>query len=242
MIDTVHPFRRAQHAPTKKVSGAARAVDAYATLRLRLLEGDYAAGRKLSVVELAREFECSRVPVMEALKRLEAEGFVRIVPQVGCNVVVPVAADVRDFFAVFGAVEGLVARFAAERRSAAELEAFEDCCAEIDAALRAAGGPEDRDPLYRRLNLRFHTEIHRLAHSPATSDVAASLWDRSDFYIKLAFGSLFFSRRVRRSHLAIRAAIGSGDAAAAESALRAHLHAVGDDVAARFEKVEEKKR
>lgn len=241
MIDTVHPFRRAQRAAMKK-TGAALAVDAYAALRLRLLEGDYTAGLKLSVMELAREFDCSRVPVMEALKRLEAEGFVHIVPQVGCNVVTPVAAEVRDFFAIFAAVEGIVARFAAERRTAEELAAFESACGEIDQALKGAGGPEDRDPLYRRLNLRFHTEIHRIAHSPATSDIAASLWDRSDFYIKLAFGSLYFSRRVRRSHAAIRQTIAAGDGAAAEAALREHLLAVGMDVAGRFEKESGKKR
>ena len=62
-----------------------------------LLEGDLAAGDKLSVVDLTRTLDCSRVPVMEALKRLAGDGFVQIVPQVGCRVVTPRADDVRDF-------------------------------------------------------------------------------------------------------------------------------------------------
>ena len=45
----------------------------------------------------------------------------------------------------------------------------------------------------------------------SSTSIATSLWDRSDFYIKLAFGSLYFSRSVKRVHRAIRNAIMVGD-------------------------------
>lgn len=222
------PLSSADGAPS---APRARADLAYAVLRERLLEGPLAAGERLSVVALGAELGCSRVPVMEALKRLESEGFVRIVPQVGCHVVSPAAAEIRDFFALFAAVEGTVIGFAAARREAAEIPAFEGLCDDIERAAAAAAPPGQPDPTYRRLNARLHSAIHALARSPMTTALARGLWDRSDFYIRLAFGSLYFSRRVREAHRAMRHAIVAGDAAAARTAVADHLVAVGESVA-----------
>ena len=76
--------------------------------------------------------------------------------------------------------------------------------------------------------------IHRLARAPLACSVAAGMWDRSDFCIKVAFGSLYFSRQVRQAHLAIRRAIVDGDPDAAEAAIAGQLREVGISVAARL--------
>ncbi len=222
--------------PTRRVAGASQPLAqlAYAHLMQQLLEGALAPGDRLSVVELAEHLGCSRVPVMEAMKRLDAEGFVEIVPQVGCRVARPDADEVRDFFELFAAVEGCVTRLAAARREDAELSEFKALCARLDRELKTAGGPEARDPRYRRLNLDFHSAIHRLARAPLACSVAAGMWDRSDFFIKVAFGSLYFSRRVRQAHLAIRRAIIEGNPDAAEAAIAGQLREVGEAVAARL--------
>lgn len=212
---------------SRRGRGAGLAEDAYDRVKTMLLEGDLLPGQRLSVVELGRTLDCSRVPIMEAMKRLESEALVDIVPQVGCRVVTPEPANVEDFFQLFAAIEGLVARLAAERRTEPDRLEFRRACAEIDRRLEHAGGPADRDPAYRQLNLLFHTHIHRMARAPEPSRIGSGLWDRSDFYIRVAFGSLYFSRRVRLAHGAIRRAILDGDACAAEAAVRAHLHAVG---------------
>lgn len=213
---------------------AALAATAYAHLMQQLLEGGLQPGDRLSVVAIARSLSCSRVPVMEALKRLDAEGFVEIIPQVGCRVAAPVPEEVRDFFELFASVEGCVTRLAALRRTAEDLREFKQLCTEIDRALRAAGSPADRDPVYRRLNLEFHGALHRYARAPLACAVAAGMWNRSDFFIRIAFGSLYFDRRVKQAHARMRRAIVDGDAAAAEAAVEDHLRTVGERVAARL--------
>lgn len=220
--------------PGRRSTPPARADAAYEYLLEQLLEGSLMAGEKLSVVALTEALDCSRVPVMEAMKRLAGEGFVHIVPQIGCHVVTPRFADVRDFFVLFAAAEATVTGFAAARRTASDVAEFEEVCARIDSSAAQAKGPGEPDPTYRRLNLLFHSCIHRMARSPLTAGIARSLWDRSDFYIKLAYGSLYFSKRVRKAHEAIRAAVIAGDPAAAEAAVRAHLIDVGSGVAERF--------
>jgi DNA-binding FadR family transcriptional regulator len=127
-----------------------------------------------------------------------------------------------------------VARLAAGRRDDDEVREFKTLCARIDRELKEAGGPEARDPRYRRLNLEFHSAIHRMARAPLACAVAAGMWDRSDFFIKVAFGSLYFNRRVRQAHLAIRRAIMDGDPQAAEAAIATHLRQVGEAVATRL--------
>lgn len=216
---------------------SALAQQAYEHVKVSILEGRLAPEDKLSVVALADQLGCSRVPVMEALKRLESDGFVQIVPQVGCKIVSPDVRDVMDFFRLFAAAEGMVTRFAAERRSQGDLAAFSKLCKQIDSLTASAGAPTAEDPSYRRLNLLFHGEIHRMADSPLASDIAASFWDRSDFYIKIAFGSLYFSTRVKRAHRLIRRAIIDGDGDAAEREVRAHLYAVGDGVVRRLQEL-----
>ena len=222
-------------APSRLAAGpAARAQDAYTHLLTELLEGALMPGDWLSVVAVADHLGCSRVPVMEAVKRLASEGFLTIVPQVGSRVVRPLPDEVHDFFTLFAAVEGCVTRLAAERRTAEDLIHFRQVCQGVDAMLKAAGRPETRDPAYRRANLLFHQELHRLARAPSACAIAANLWDRSDFYIKAAFGSLYFSSAVRRAHAAIRRAVIQGDPEAAEVAVEGHLRAVGVGVSSRL--------
>ena len=220
--------------PRVTESSNALAQNAYAFLLGELLEGKLQPDDWLSIVALAEQLKCSRVPVMDAMKRLAREGFVTILPQVGCRVAVPEPAEVHDFFSLFAAVEGCVARLAAERRTTEDIVEFKRTCLQIDRLLRAAGGPAAQDPAYRRANVLFHSHIHRIARAPSACRIAASLWDRSDFYIKVAFGSLYFSRRVRQAHSAISRALISGDPAAAEIAVEGHLRAVGEGVSRRL--------
>ncbi|MGD9604344.1 MAG: GntR family transcriptional regulator [Gammaproteobacteria bacterium] len=220
--------------PMLRAGNAPRAQDAYAYLLTELLEGTLGPGDWLSIVDIAATLDCSRVPVMEAIKRLAGEGFLTILPQVGCRVVVPDPAEIHDFFTLFAAVEGCISRLAAERRTAADLVEFRETCAQVDRLLKQAGGPAARDPVYRHANTLFHAHLHRLARAPSACAIAAGLWDRSDFYIKVAFGSLYFSRRVRQAHVAIRRAIVAGDPDGAERAVELHLRAVGSDVSARL--------
>ena len=225
----VRVTRRVGAAPT-----GALAQTAYGHLMQQLLEGELMPGDRLSVVDTAAALSCSRVPVMEALKRLDAEGFVDIIPQVGCRVATPSPAEVRDFFELFASVEGCVTRLAALRRTAGDLKEFRALCTAIDRDLRKAGAPAAHDPVYRRLNLAFHTALHRYARAPLACDVAAGLWDRSDFYIRIAFGSLYFSRRVKRAHARIRRAVIDADGEAAREAVAGHLGAVGEAVSERL--------
>ena len=89
-----------------------------------------------------RALSISRAPVSDAIRRLAVEGLLEILPQVGCRVVLPVPAEVKDLYEVFGATEGVIARLAAERRSATEADDFRRRC----ATPASCGRPSGRAP------------------------------------------------------------------------------------------------
>src|SRR3546814_18292754 len=81
----------------------------YTTLFRSLVTAQYRFGQRLSVKEIAADTDASRQPIMAALNRLEAEGFVRIIPQVGCAVANPGREEIADFYLMFERMEGLLA-------------------------------------------------------------------------------------------------------------------------------------
>lgn len=91
-----------------------------AVLEERLITGVYRFGETLSMYALAAQFEASRQPVAAAVLYLRSVGYLEVIPQVGCRVVAPSAAEVHDFYVLFARTEGAIARFAAERHSGTE--------------------------------------------------------------------------------------------------------------------------
>ena len=209
-------------------SGATLADRCTTYLKGLLLDGGLEPGQPVSIAAVTRAMGVSRQPVMDAVKRLAAEGFIQVMPQIGCRVISPQPDSVGDFFQLFARSEALVCRLAAQRRTAEQAAALQKLAHAVLRESNEAGAPDNQDPRYRHLNRRLHDAIHQLARSPVASEISASMWDRSDFYLRAAFGSLYFSPAVRRSHAAIVAAIVAGDADTADHATVEHLTGVGE--------------
>ncbi|HEY0890581.1 MAG TPA: GntR family transcriptional regulator [Nocardioides sp.] len=87
---------------------------AYRLLKDQIIGLQRPPGQRLVERDLATELEISRIPLREALRLLEAEGLVVIVPRQGAMVAPFTAADVRHLFDVRESVEVLAARLAAQ--------------------------------------------------------------------------------------------------------------------------------
>jgi DNA-binding GntR family transcriptional regulator len=209
----------------KRARAGYAAERAYATVKERLLGGDYHAGQRLSVDELRVELDVSKQPVMEALRLLHAENLVTIVPQVGCWVIEHAPADVADFFALMAAVEGQAAAIAAARRTPEQLTDLADLSARI-GALRELEPGNERARAYRALNRRLHSVVHRMAGTAIVEELGSSLYDRADLFIYGATERSPMADAIadrHADHERIRAAIERGDAVAADTAGREHI-------------------
>jgi DNA-binding GntR family transcriptional regulator len=126
----------------------------YTVLRDRIHSGAFAPRARLNIDALARELGVSAIPVREALRRLEAEGWVKFQPNVGA-IVAPVDATAWEQQMVAVAIlEGAATADAAARLTVSDLARVRKLAAEMEQV--AAGGDLAR---FSRLNRRLHAMI-----------------------------------------------------------------------------------
>lgn len=205
----------------------------YDLLVSRLVEARYSFGQRLSVKELAADTGASRQPIMAALNRLSSEGFVRIIPQVGCEVVNPGHDEIADFYLMFERLEGLLAELAAARRTDAQMR---DLRALQGRILAIDFGDPHSAAEYGQLNRAFHQLIHDMAQSPFVDERQNSNFNMSDFFINQAGGFDPFMADAAREHDEIIEAIASKSPARARTLAEAHIGAVASSVLAGMRK------
>jgi len=193
----------------------------------RLVNAGYAFGDRLLVKELAAETGASRQPIMAALNRLSADGFVKIIPQVGCQVINPSRDEISDFFLLFQRLEGVLVELAAKRRTEEQLRALKSAQRRIMAVEEA----EERQPaLYAELNRDFHHAMHLMAHSPMLAEKQRSHFNMSDFFITHSAGFSSFMSDAAREHDKIIDAIAKQQPERARLEAESHIAAVASAV------------
>lgn len=98
----------------------------FRTVREEILAGKYAADDELKEKSIGDELGVSRTPVREALRQLELEGLVSIIPNKGAYVVGVSLQDIHDIYEMRVLLEGLCAEWAAERVNDVQLEELEE--------------------------------------------------------------------------------------------------------------------
>ena len=128
------------------------------TLREEILLGSVAAGQALRQEELAERFGVSRLPVRDALLRLEAQGLVHVYPNRGAFVISLSADEVREIYEMRLLLEGDIIERAVPRMTSDDRRRIDAAHAE---ATRTAGGPEWMDG-----DWRFHRALYEPAARP----------------------------------------------------------------------------
>lgn len=139
-------------------TGAPLSGEVYRLLKERLDRGELRAGSFLDLGALARELGMSKMPLRDAVMRLEAEGFVSVYPRRGVLIRELGPRDIRELYEVIGALEAQAALLSRGRLGRAECVRM----AALDKAMRAALKDDDFDGYYRA-NLSFHTVYIELA-------------------------------------------------------------------------------
>jgi DNA-binding GntR family transcriptional regulator len=193
------------------------------TLREAIIAGQFADGEELNQVELARQFGVSRVPVREALRRLEAEGLVSA--EAHRRVVIPGLdrARISEIFEIRALLEGYLLERAAPHLGPDELAALNKVLKELD---RARG----REPWLAR-NREFHRELLSPADAPTAMDIVERLSAKVERYLRRR-GGVQRSEAAGREHREIVEALEKGSAKQAGKALSRHILSTRDAVIA----------
>jgi len=192
----------------------------YSLLRGEFLAGEWPFGQTFSTYELAERLGVSRRPIIDAMHRLQSEGFVEIVPQVGCQVVIPGEERIRDNLELSSALEPPAARLAAMRATPTDI----DLLGEIHArGTRAVDSMDIR--AYPALNREFHMMILRISRNEAIASAAEAAWDLRQFYFNPYRPRAAAAELPKRhaDHEQILLAIRNRDGDAAHAAMERHL-------------------
>lgn len=146
---------------------------AYNNIRERILDGTYVPGYRLVIDALARELGCSPVPVREAIRRLEAEGWVEYRPNSGAQVA-PLDADQYEAeLAVLALLEGHATALAAPHLNAEDLHYLRESNVTMFRVVQSANLHA-----YGPLNKAFHFYIYERCLNTYLVELLRATWER----------------------------------------------------------------
>jgi len=123
-------------------------------LRKAIVSGELEMGQKISEKTLSQRLNVSRTPVREALKQLEREGLVEIIPRVGTCVRKPTEKEVTELFTIKEVLEGLAASEMTKRGPIPELENLMQAMEKMEQSVE-----EKNIDGYVEANTLFHESI-----------------------------------------------------------------------------------
>ena len=109
----------------------------FKTLRQGILTGELKPGERLMEIHLAKRLGVSRTPIREAIRMLELEGLVIMVPRKGAQVAQITQKSLKDVLEVRRTLDGLAAELACERMTEADLEKLKQACQEFEQATKS---------------------------------------------------------------------------------------------------------
>ncbi len=106
------------------------------TLRQAILTGELKPGERLMEIHLANKLGVSRTPIREAIRKLELEGLVTMIPRRGAEVARITEKSMNDVLEVRRALDALCAELACERITGEETEQLHRACEAFEAAVK----------------------------------------------------------------------------------------------------------
>ncbi len=191
-------------------------------LRDAIIRGEIGEGETIRQESIAQMFNVSRIPVREALKRLEAQGLVTSVRFKGVVVSALSPAEIREIFAFRALLESDVIAGAVPAMRPQSLQEARQYMEAFD---------REGDPAkWGELNWHFHMALYRDADRPYFLEVIRTANDRVERYVRAQLELTGSRGRARTEHQAIFNACAKGDGEQAAALTRAHILDAGESL------------
>lgn len=187
-------------------------------IRSDILNGKYKRGEELVESSIGKELGISRTPVREAIRQLELEGLVQLVPNKGAFVTGISEKDVRDIYLIRARLEGLAARMAAKNITPELLDAMEET-----VVLSEYHAKKEHYEQVCEMDSKFHKLLYKASGSRILEH---TLTDFHQYVQRVRMASIMKKRRMEKSndeHDAILTAIREHDEEKAELVATRHI-------------------
>jgi DNA-binding GntR family transcriptional regulator len=188
-------------------------------IRQRIFSRELKPGERIDEQALARDFGISRTPLREALKVLQNEGLVKLVPRRGCFVAKLSERDLNEIYDMVSLLEGACAARAAVAASAADIARLQRITQRM-----AQAAAEQNYKRYFEANLAAHEMVQEIAGNQWQKNVIQYLRSMCRLSPYVSVGKI--PGRLEeslREHEELLAAIEARDAARAEAVMRNHI-------------------
>lgn len=190
----------------------------FQTLRQSILHGELKPGERLMEIHLAERLGVSRTPIREAIRKLELEGLVVMIPRRGAVVASITEKDLKDVLEVRRTLEILAGEVACERITPKLLEELKKAGKEFDRLKET----EDINCL-AEADVRFHEIIYTATENARLITILNNLREQMYRYRLEYLKDKGSHERLCQEHQRIYTAIKNGDKAAVETAVSVHI-------------------
>ncbi len=190
----------------------------FENIRQAIVKGIFAPGERLMEIQLADDLGVSRTPVREAIRKLELEGFVVMIPRRGTYVANLSIKDINDVYEIRISLDVLAAGLAAERIEPEELEELNRLLLEISEAAKT--GPMEK---IVRLDTAFHDVLYKASRNDRLRNIINNLREQ---ITGIRGTSMRYPGRLAdtlEEHRALVDSIAARDSERAQAAARIHL-------------------
>lgn len=190
----------------------------FETLREAIITGQLKAGERLMEVQLAEEMGVSRTPVREAIRKLELEGLVVMVPRKGAYVADLSTKDIADVFEIRAALEALAAALACERITEEELEELERLLVKVAECAEK----NDLETLIQ-VDTQFHDVLYRASRNDRLVQIINNLREQIQRFRTTSLATPGRMRETVEEHKALVEAIAARNVELAQRLAQEHI-------------------
>ncbi|MDF2532673.1 MAG: transcriptional regulator, GntR family [Clostridia bacterium] len=190
----------------------------FETIRNAIISGDLKPGERVMEVQMAESLGVSRTPVREAIRKLELEGLVIMLPRKGAYVSDLSVKDLTEVMEIRASLEGLAAGLASIRIDEAEIEDLEVRALKFHKSIE----DEDVDVLILR-DLEFHDAIFRASRNERLIQLNNNLIEQVQRFREIYHKKVHKSKETSKEHYEIVEAISNRDVDKAEKLARIHI-------------------
>lgn len=189
------------------------------TLRNAIVRGEFQPGERLMEVTLANKLGVSRTPVREAIRMLELEGLVVMIPRKGAEVANITVKDLKDALEVRMALEALSVKLACERIDDEGKEELKEKCMVFKEAINSKLVPAIVEG-----DEAFHNVIYKASKNQKLINMAQNLREQVYRYRVEYVKDFSYHDNLIREHDLITMAILKGDKENAERIMNEHIY------------------
>jgi len=215
--NALHPDGSDQYSLRRKI---------YMQIREDILSGRYKKGEAVIESQISKEFGVSRTPVREALRQLELEELVSIIPNRGAVVEGINPSDIHDIYEIRSRIEGMAARKCAESLN-------QDILNELDEIIMLSEfhlAKKNMEQVFK-LDTRFHDLLYEGSNSRMLKHLLKNFYSYAKRVRKVSLSIEGRAEESIKEHKAIVEAIRNRDKDLAEELTNEHIRYIGETVA-----------